>query len=395
CQDAYLLLRPWASANPEDLDARRAAAFCAVQLERPGDAEQLLSDLPQDQPPVRLLWGRLLLLKADPWGALATLRPLLDDAPPEMALDVRRTMAEAYASVGEAAKAVELLQGHGEGSSAVALQLGQAQYQSGDLDAALATLQPFAESLLGGARDGTDPRPGHEVSLIVEYGRLLVTAGRQEQAVPYLELATRVDPGRKQGWHQLGQALAAVGRREEAREALARFQEIVQGEVPAQLQEVQLEKNLEDPTGRELREAMKAMAEGRIEEALTIARREQAFSPEDIRPHLVEARILQFAGSTGEALEKADQLVQAAPESADAVYLRGVILMGLEETEAAERDLRQALELAPEHTAALNDLAVLLMNRGDDEEARTLLERALEIRPDDRLAAENLGKLGG
>jgi Flp pilus assembly protein TadD len=394
--DAYLQLRPWALENPDDLQARQVAAFCAVQLERPTEAEELLSELPQDEPTVRLLWGKVLLLKADPWGALATLKPLLENAPPDMELDVRRSIAECYAAVGESASAVEVLREHVGESASVALQLGQAQYQSGDLEGALATMTPFAQALLARAGAGNPPQRGtYELSLIVEEGRLLVTSGRHEEAIPYLELATRLDPDNKQSWHQLGQALAASGRRDEARAALERFQEIVQNEVPGSLRDVQLDKDLDDPTGRQLREAMKALAKGEVEAAIEIARQEKVLSPGDPRPWLVEGRALMEAGRLAEALEVANAVVEGAPELADPVYLRGTIFMGLDQMDDAERDLRKALELAPDHTAAMNDLAVLLMGRGQNAEAKNLLERALALRPEDTLAAENLKRLNG
>ncbi len=390
-EQAFLLLRPWVRNAPNDEDARLIAALSALQIERPNDAETLLSDLPQQRPQVRLLWGKLLLLKGDPFGAIGTLQPLLEDSPDNMALDVRRTLADAQASVGQAAEAVTLLDGWVGSNPAVALQLGQARYQSGDLDGALATLEPFAKPVLAAGGQAPDPRIA--ASIVLEYGRLLVTGGRHEDALDYLELSTRMTPENKQSWHQFGQALAAVGRRDEARAALDRFQKIVSSEVPSSLRSVQLEKDLEDPTGRELREAMRLAAEEEYDRALGVARREAALAPEDIRPRLVEGRVLLMAERKDEAAQLADQLTQAAPGHPDAHYLRALIRMASDDLVGAEADFRTALESSPDHTAALNDLAVLLMETGKEDEARELLQRALEIRPDDDLAAANLERL--
>jgi tetratricopeptide (TPR) repeat protein len=356
-EESFLLLRPWTRSDPEDEAARLIAALAAVQLDRPTDAEELLSDLSQDQPPVRLLWGKLLLLKGDPFGALSTLKPLLGNAPETMDVDIRRTLADAHASIGQAAEAVALLDGHIGGNPAIALQLGQAQYQSGDLDAAIATLGPFAGPVLDA--DGQGPNQSMAAALIVEYGRLLVTGGRHEEAVPYLELATRMTPGNKQSW----------------------------------LQSVQLERDLEDPTGRELREAMRLAAQNEFAEALNIVYREGALAPEDMRPMLVAGQVLLMATRTDEAARVADQLIQGAPGHPDAHYLRGIIRMAQQDLAGAEEDFRTTLGRAPEHTAALNDLAVLLIETGNESEARQLLERALEIRPDDETAAANLQRL--
>ncbi len=394
-RDAYRHLRPWASSNPEDSEARLLAALCAVQLKRPNEAEELLSDLDQSDPGVRLLWGKLLLDKADPYGALATLKPLAENPPPAMELDVRRNLAEAHAAVGQAAEAVELLTGWVGDNPSVALQLGQAQYQSGDLEGATQTLQPFAETTLKQLpASGTEEAvSGLSISLIVEYGRLLATAGRHADALPYLEAATRLDPANKQSWHQLGQAYAATGRVEEAQTALARFQEIVQNEVPAAMSDVELEKNLEDPTGRELRDAMKLQADGNTEEALRVVRQEMELAPDDPRPVLLESRFLLLDGRLDEALAAAERALEMAPGSPDSHYQRGSVLFSMQQPEAAEAAYQQALAISPDHTAALNDYAVLLMGQERNDEARRMLERALEVRPDDELAAANLEKL--
>ena len=393
-REAYLYLRPWAVAAPDDSEARLVAALCAVQLKRPNEAEELLSDLDQSNPRVRLLWGKLLLDKADPYGALATLKPLAENPPPQMELDVRRTLADAHAAVGQSAEAVKLLQGWVGESPAVALQLAQVQYQSGDLEGATKTLEPFAEILLAQLPPaGSEIGAGPPVSLIVEYGRFLATGGRHADALPYLEAATRLDPSNKQSWHQLGQAYAATGRVEEAQSALAKFQEIVKQEVPAAMKEVELEKNLEDPTGRELRDAMKLQADGRTDEALALLRQEMELTPDDPRPVLLESRFLLFDQRLEEALAAAERAMQMAP-SPDAFYQRGTVLLAMQQVGEAEASFRQALELMPEHTATLNDYAVLLMGLGRNDEARQMLERALEIRPDDALAAANLESLG-
>ncbi|MGB6855166.1 MAG: hypothetical protein WBG49_21460, partial [Thermoanaerobaculia bacterium] len=215
-EQAYVYLRPWAMQNPDDVEARLAAAMIAVRLERVPDAERLLSDLSQDNPGVRLLWGQVLLVKGDPWGALGYLKPLLADPPAAMENDLRRSLATAYLMVGEASSAIEALEGQVGEDPSTALQLGRAYYQSGDLESALATLEPFAQALLD-----EDPQTGTEVHLGVtlEYGRLLHTAGRRDEALPYLRLATRLAPENKQAWQALGLALAATGEREEAQSA--------------------------------------------------------------------------------------------------------------------------------------------------------------------------------
>lgn len=391
-EEAYAHLKPWVEAWPGDLEARTIAALCAVQLRRPNEAEAFLEGLPADRPEIRLLEAKVHQLQARPWDAIALLEPLLATAPPTMATDVRRQLAEAYSDTAQAAKAVEILTGHVEGDPSLALQLGLAQYQSGDLEGALATLAPVAGAALAAESDEEGPpRPS---SLGLEYGRLLAAAGRHEEAVPYLEAATRLAPGGKEGWQQLGQALAVVGRLEEARAALERFQAIVGNEVPVSVREVQLEKDLADPTARELREALTLASDGRTDEALAKVRREERLVPGDPRPPMVESRVLLLADRRDEALAVAETVVATWPESADAVYQRGTVRMAMGDPDGAQADFRRAIELAPDHTAAMSDLAVLLVSLGEREEARALLEQVLALRPGDATAKANLDRLG-
>lgn len=90
--EAYKKLRPWAQAHPDDAQARMAAAYAAVRLQRTFEAERLLSDLPQSEPRVRILWAELLLTQGNPWGALDMLKPLEKSPPPELERDLRRLL---------------------------------------------------------------------------------------------------------------------------------------------------------------------------------------------------------------------------------------------------------------------------------------------------------------
>jgi tetratricopeptide (TPR) repeat protein len=390
---ALALLKPWAAQYPDDLEVRLAGALCAVQLERIPDAEELLSDLPQDRPQVSLLWSRVLLAKGDPWGALNTLKPALETAPEPMQLDIRRALAEAYAAVGQAAEAVEVLEGFTESNPSVALQLSQAQYQGGDLEGALATLEPYAKRMQ--AEGAAQMPPDMASRMILDYGRYLAMTGDQETALPYLEMATQMNANEKQGWQALGQALAALGRRDEAQVALERFQEISKAEISASKQDLQNRAELDDPTLRALRETFELIAEDKLDAALLRIQEERALSRNDLRPMLLEGRLLTMLGRLPEALALADQIVRSAPDNADAFYLRGTVNMAMGNNPEAEADFRQALVLQPEHLATMNDLAVLLINTGNPGEARELLERVLERNPNDQVAAENLATLEG
>jgi Flp pilus assembly protein TadD len=394
-REAYRLLRPWVTANPGDTEARLAAAMAAIQIERVPDAERFLEGLSTDSPRVRLLSAQLRLMQGDPRGALAILAPVLSDPPSEMEMDIRRAAAEAHLAVGQAEQAIELLEGRAEADPATALKLAQAQDQIGELESALATMKPFADRLLVIARETEGRMQGRDLAATFasEYGRLLVTAGRHEEALPHLELATRLAPDERQAWQSLGQSLAAVGRRDEATAALERFQELAESAGPATAGARRRARDTQDPTGREVRRAQELLTEDQGEQALTVIREEKKLTPDDIRTWLMEARILLFEERVGEALEVAEETVRRFPEYVDAYYQRGTVHLALEHFEEAEEDLRRALDLDPDHVPSMNDLAVLLIVRDREAEARRLLERVLELRPEDPRAQETLQNL--
>ena len=391
-EDAYALLYPWAQAHPEDEEARLAATLNALQLERAPEAEELLSDLPQENPGVRLLWGRLLMLKGDPWGAIGYLQPLVQGARGAMASDVSKTLAEAYLTVGDSASAIDVLQ-EGANDPEIALLRARALHQNSRVDDALAALEPFATTILS---DREKAAQALERSLLggiaLEYGRLLTTSGETSAALDHLELAIVALPTNKIAWQAYGQALASEGRRDEAQEALQRFQQLSAAEdVPIE----QTERDLNDPTGRELRAAMALLGQGRGDEALARLRREARLHPEDPRPPLFEARALLELERAADALALGEAILEAAPESADARYIVGAAQMALGRLNDAEIRLRQAIQANPNHTAAMSDLAVLLVDQGKGQEARALLDRVLALRPDDPLARSTLERIDG
>ena len=148
-----------------------------------------------------------------------------------------------------------------------------------------------------------------------------------------------------------------------------------------------------DPSAKALREAQQAMSRGEYQRALAILRQEIALSPNDPRARMVEIRLLLTLSRYDEALRSAETAVEAFPNSADMLYMRGVTHMGLERPEDAEQDLRRAVELKPDHVAAVNDLAVVLTTQGKKDEAKKLLEQLLQANPDNTMAFKNLERL--
>jgi predicted Zn-dependent protease len=220
----YSLLRPWSLLNPADGEARLTAATLALQLERPAEAEQLIAGMDAGDPAIALVHGKVLVQQKDGKGAVAVLTPVMARHPVSMELEVRRTMAEAQLLAGQPAAAIELVKGRVGGHPAVALVLARAQHKAGDILGALVTLRPFADVLPADAKGLGDPRP--PTGIAIEYGRLLVDAGRSPEAVAVLEKATHILPQSQEAWQVLSQAYGAAGRRGDSQAAAAKAEEL-------------------------------------------------------------------------------------------------------------------------------------------------------------------------
>jgi tetratricopeptide (TPR) repeat protein len=390
--ESYRLLRAWSLANPEDQEARLSAAYGAIELDRPSEAEELLKGLPEDDPRVRLLSGRVHLIKGEPQPAVAILEPLLKSSPPSLDLEVRRYLAEAHLALGESSAAIALLQGKVGQDPSLALLVSRAHYQSGSPAEAVADLEPFAQDLLAKA-PVTAREQKITADFALEYGRALVALAQWTDAIAPLEMAARLAPQSLQAWQLLGRAQLAAGRREDANRSMEKFREIQSVQKPNSTRITEAERGEADPTGRNLQQAKDLAAAGRTDEALALIRQEIGLVPNDPRPRLAEVTTLLAAQRAQDALSATEGAMKADPGNPDFRYLRGAVRMALHQLPAAEQDFRQVLKAKPDHIATLNDLAVLLMTTGRKGEARELLRRVLEIKPGDATATANLKSL--
>ncbi len=397
---SYQLLRPWALANPDDLEARRAAAVSALRLERLPEAEELLDGIPDDNPRTRLLKADLALQNRLPAAALELIEPIADRHPPEMSVDVGVLMATAYLELGRSADAIALLEGRAGTHPKIALTLAQAQHQGGDIAAALATIEPYARPLIdapeaqlpaaspGKGGGGTVQRLAG--SVVLEYGRFLLAVDRVAQAVAALERATVLRPWSRQAWQELSRAYALGGDGDKARQAAEKLRRIAAAGERATVPGLSGRTRLADPTARRMAEAVEWLERGEGEKALAVVRQEIALAPKDLRPRLLEVRTLLGLGRGEEASASVEAALERFPGHPDALHFRAVVHLSRGNVAEAEADLKQTLGQVPDHVPAMSDLAAVLAGRGELDEARRLLERVLELRPGDPLAQQRL-----
>lgn len=390
--DAYQYLRRWTAANPNDQDARLAAAWGAVALGRPPDAESLIEGLDPQEPQVRLLRGRILLLRDDPWGALAELQPLAEKPPAPLERGIRSALATAYLLVGEADGAIQQLESLSPEDPELAGRLARAYYQAGRTRDAINTLAPFVEPLVT-VEPPADASTDLARELAYDYGRFLHAIEETERALPFLRLAADLDPNQAETFRALGQVLSALGWRDEAESAVQRYQDLAAASTDLTAPSDAGQRDLDDPTGNAVRVALQRAGGGDADGALEDLAREGRLAPEDPRPAIAASSVLLHAGRSEEALAAVERALDMAPANADGLYQRGAVLMAMQELGEAEQTFRQALTVSPQHIAALSDFAVLLMSQRRNDEAARYLRRVLELRPDDPLAGRHLDQL--
>lgn len=93
------------------------------------------------------------------------------------------------------------------------------------------------------------------------------------------------------------------------------------------------------------------------------------------------------------ALRATESAVQADPRSAQARFLRAVVLMDLQRDAAALDAFTQLAQEFPELPEPYNNIALLLVRGGRLEPARQALETALRNDPGHRTARTNLGEV--
>ncbi len=97
------------------------------------------------------------------------------------------------------------------------------------------------------------------------------------------------------------------------------------------------------------------------------------------------------AGRAAEASELCEKIVAGAPNYADAVHLKAVLLMDKGELASAESMARRASELSPESASFINTVGVILKKQKRFEEAMQCFNRTAELEPNFIPVHTNIG----
>jgi len=387
------------AAAPDEPGADRVRQ--ALALRAAGDLAGAIAALEaeRDEPAVPALvveaLGALYLEAGRPGDALAVLAPriALPDPDPVVLFNAARA-ALALGRKDDAERYLKTAVAEAPVSRAALLLWELLGGQQRHREAA-AALAPLAAEPVASELERSDPDLAADVAL--EYARSLIADGAHAEAIAPLRRRNRLRPDEEEGWRLLGEALleGGDGDLDEAREALARAQEIAEGRRREELAERARDRDSGLDFDELLARAGERRAAGDLEGALAALADAIRLTPRDPRPRLLEVRLLFEMRRLDQALARAEELVEIAGDRPEALYLRGAIRLATGEPARAEADLRRVLQLAPDHLPAMNGLAAALMARGELDEAERLSRRVLELAPGDATATANLRRIEG
>ena len=108
---------------------------------------------------------------------------------------------------------------------------------------------------------------------------------------------------------------------------------------------------------------------------------------------LREINQLSEQGNQAAALDKVNSYLAANPKNAEAMFMRGVILVELGKRDEAIKAFTDLSEKFPNLPEPYNKLAVLYADQGQYDKARKALESAIKTHPSYATAHENLGDI--
>lgn len=108
---------------------------------------------------------------------------------------------------------------------------------------------------------------------------------------------------------------------------------------------------------------------------------------------LREINQLSEQGNQAAALDRVNSYLASNPKNAEAMFMRGVILVELGKRDEAIKSFTELTEKYPNLPEPYNNLAVLYADQGQYDKARKALEAAIKTHPSYATAHENLGDI--
>ncbi len=245
----------------------------------------------------------------------------------------------------------------------------------------------------------------------VNYGRVLQSLGRIDEAIAAYRVATALDAGLVDAHFQIGLMLQSQGKLDEAEAAYRRVVELKPGFAPVHnnLGTICLSRGQLDAAEQCFRRAIAVnplhasaqsnlagvlVAAGRTQEAADAYRRLVGLSPESAGNHLELGRVLHILGRFDEAASAYRQSLVLDSHSLQAKLSLSSALLHLGRVDEALGVAREAAAEFPHSYEAAHGLALVLERAGKSQEALETLQRAAELSPDPERIRFDLAALG-
>ena len=224
-------------------------------------------------------------------------------------------------------------------------------------------------------------------------GRVRLALGDAAGAVEPLRKACDLFPPYGGAHYALSQALRKLGREEEARNHLERYEGNKTAVPPLEDRLLTELSQLNRSAAELLRMAKAAEDYGRLDEAKSLSLRALEVDPTSAQAHINLISLYGRIGQLEEAAEHYHQAVRLNPSLADAHYNYGVLLFQRKNLQEAETAFGKAIEANPYFAEAHNNLGYLLEMKGRQAEAVKHYRIAVESQPGYRLAHFHLGRV--
>ena len=245
------------------------------------------------------------------------------------------------------------------------------------------------------------------------YARLLIAAGRNDEARTQMELALRDEPESPPILFSLAQIAYQTKQLDVAEDYLKRYLALPRsvprdngtayvflakieedsGRLPNAIEWLEKVTRGEQFLPALLRRALLIGRAGRVEEARELLRNTSVPTPRE-RVQLVsgEAQVLREAKRYEEAFAVLDKALERMPDNGELLYDHAMAAEKIDRMDRMEASLRKLIELRPDNAHAYNALGYSLADRNLRlEESQRLIEKALELAPEDAHILDSMG----
>jgi tetratricopeptide (TPR) repeat protein len=224
-------------------------------------------------------------------------------------------------------------------------------------------------------------------------GRIAAAQGHHEDAVAELQKAVALFPEFGAAHYALALSLRALGRRDEAQQALLAHARhgAAWPAVPDRLLDAVAA--LRDDAGASLRRGLKRAQSGDVPGAIAEYEAALAKDPSLAVAHANLVRLYGGLKVWDKAEAHHEAALQTGADPAESHYDHGVLLSLQERWEPAAEAYQRAIAADPLHAEALNNLGQLRERARGLDEALGLYQRAVAARPTFRLARFNAGRM--